>query len=370
MKRSLLAFVFLAVASLSATAKDVVDLAGRRIAVPAKIERIVLGEGRYLTALAILEREAPLARVAGMMGEFPLLDPASFAQWRKHLPAIADIPVLGRTAGDSFSVEKAVSLRPDLAIFGLAGHGPTPNDAEKIAVLEAAGVTVAFVDFFFDPIANTPRSVTLMGELLGRQAQAAEFVEAYEAARRLVVDRVAGAKTRPLVFVENRVGLQEECCPSIGAGVLGKLVESAGARNLGSQIISGLAGMVGLEYLLTHEPDIYLGTAIGNRETDARLPQRIALGPGVDAEFARAGLMRTLRRPGIAGLAAVREGRAFALWHHFFHSPFNVVALQAMAKMFQPELFADLDPVATHRDFMSRFQPVPLEGVYWVGLKK
>jgi iron complex transport system substrate-binding protein len=56
------------------------------------------------------------------------------------------------------------------------------------------------------------------------------------------------------------------------------------------------------------------------------------------------------------------------IWHHFYTSPFNVVAVQAMAKWLHPALFADLDPRATLQMLYQRFQPVPLDGVYWVSL--
>ncbi|WP_257127353.1 hypothetical protein [Burkholderia sp. ABCPW 11] len=37
-----------------------------------------------------------------------------------------------------------------------------------------------------------------------------------------------------------------------------------------------------------------------------------------------------------------------------------------MAKWLHPELFADLDPRATFDTMVRRFQPVPLQGEYWV----
>jgi iron complex transport system substrate-binding protein len=77
-------------------------------------------------------------------------------------------------------------------------------------------------------------------------------------------------------------------------------------------------------------------------------------------------LDRSLKRPQIAPLRAVRERRAYAIWHHFYNSPFNVVAVQAMAKWLHPALFADLDPRTTFDTMVRRFQPIPLQGEYWV----
>lgn len=351
------------------SAAEVTDLAGRKIQVPERVERIVLGEGRFLAALGILDREDPVRRVAGMMGEFPLLDPGGHAQWLARFPHLGAVPLVGKASPDSFSAEQAIALKPDLAVFGLGGHGPGPQARELIAQMEAAGVTVVFIDFFRDPLANTTRSIALLGALLGREAEAAEFVVAYETERTRVRERVAKASHRPRVFLENRVGLQEDCCASVGDGVIGRLIEEAGGHNLASGIIPGDTGTVSLEYLLTHQPDIYVGTAIGSVVTMDKAPRRIVLGPGASADAARDSLARSLSRPGVADLDAVHAKRAHALWHHFFHSPFNVVALQAMARWFQPELCGDLDPAATHRALAARFQPVPADGTYWVDAK-
>ena len=64
----------------------------------------------------------------------------------------------------------------------------------------------------------------------------------------------------------------------------------------------------------------------------------------------------------------MQDGQAYAIWHHFYNSPFNVVAVQAMAKWFHPQLFADLDPRATMATLYTRFQPIPLDGTYWTRL--
>ncbi|MBO6838753.1 MAG: Fe3+-hydroxamate ABC transporter substrate-binding protein, partial [Alphaproteobacteria bacterium] len=61
------------IAAVSAQAKDLVtvtDLAGRTVEVAVPVQRIVLGEGRFLPSLGILDREDPTARIVGMMGDF------------------------------------------------------------------------------------------------------------------------------------------------------------------------------------------------------------------------------------------------------------------------------------------------------------
>src|SRR5262245_52192460 len=103
----------------------VTDLAGRSVRIPAKLERILLGEGRLLPALAILEQGDPSARLVGMMSDFEQLDAAGYAPWSKRFPHLDKVPRIGRSQAGTFSDERALQLRPQVAIFGLGGgHGP------------------------------------------------------------------------------------------------------------------------------------------------------------------------------------------------------------------------------------------------------
>ncbi len=127
-------------------AATITDLAGRTVAIPTKIDRIILGEGRMLTSLAILDRELPRQRIVGMLGDFEQLDPGSYAQYRKVYPNLDQVARLGRSS-QSFSVEEAIALKPQLAIFSLGGHGPNENDHATMQRLSKAGISVIYVDF-------------------------------------------------------------------------------------------------------------------------------------------------------------------------------------------------------------------------------
>ena len=57
-----------------------------------------------------------------------------------------------------------------------------------------------------------------------------------------------------------------------------------------------------------------------------------------------------------------------AIWHHFYNTPMNVVAVQALARWLHPEELSELDPEQTLETFYREFQPVPLDGRYWITL--
>ena len=204
--------------------------------------------------------------------------------------------------------------------------------------------------------------------MLGKKAEAEAFVTYWRAQLAVVADRLAKARPEaPTVFLENRVGLSEGCCDTM-VGLVGMLLDAAGGQNVARGLVPGEFGTLNPEFLIAKQPRFYIGTGIGSMATVDKTPMRIVLGAGATPEAAKASLARATQRRGINQLQAVKEGRAFAVWHHFYNSPFNVAAVQAFAKWMHPELFADLDPHATLQTFYTRFQPIPLNGVYWTGM--
>ncbi len=347
------------------------DVAGRTVTVQVPVNHMVLGEGRFLPTLGILDRKDPTRRIVGMMGEFAKYDPATYAQYRNVFPHIDDIPLIGSSGAISFSVEKAFSVKPDVAVFGLSsGHGPSNKNKTILEQFKAAGIPVVIIDFRIDPLTNTPKSMRLLGQLMGREKEADEFLGFYSTELNRVRDRLQDVKERPSVFMESRVGLMPTCCEAIGQAMMGRFIKWAGGINAFGDLIPGTHGNVNIEHLITQQPDVYIGTAIGSAQTNERFPKAIALGVGTEATTARASLNRSVARTGIAELKAVQSGKAFAIWHHFYNTPMNVVAVQALAKWLHPNVFGDMQPKKTLASYFNKFQPVPLNGVYWTGLKE
>ncbi len=356
---------------LPASAFEVVDIAGRTVVLERPAARVLLGEGRFLVAVALLAPADPLSRVAGMLNEYQQLDPGGYARFEAAFPALQAVPRFGETSADSVSLETAIALRPDAAVFGLNGHGPRLSSERLIQGLEAAGIPVVFIDFRDDPLGHTAASMRILGRVLGLEAAAADFADFHDREVARVTGRLAGLPpTGPRVLIEARVGMGESCCFTIARGMFDSLVTAAGGRNIARDRVPGAAGLLNLEYVIAADPDVYLGTAVGTVSGPMHAPGRIALGAGVTAAEAGASLAAALARPGIATLPAVENGRAYAIWHHFYNSPFNVYALQRIARWLHPALFADVDPEATLAALLARIRPVDLSGTYAIALDR
>jgi len=360
--RAALAAAALLCALPGVQARQVTDLAGRVVTVPDHPRRVLLGEGRYVFAMALLDRQDPVGRVVGWQGELKQQDPYSWSQLIRRHPEAADVPLIGKTSEASVSPEKIVSLQPDVAVFGLGGHGPG-RDNPMIPALQEAGIPIVFVDFRQHPVQNTVPSLRILGQALDRQAQAEAYISFYEehlARVRRIVEPVPQAQ-RPRVFVEMLAGVWPACCHTTGKGSFGDLLEAAGGVNAAAGVLPGAIGDVSLEFLLDAKPDVYIAT--GSRSEPGR-PGLLA-GPGAAPQVSADSLSALLARDGIRDLDAVRQHRAYGIWHAFYNSPYNVAAIEAMAKWFYPERAAELDPEATLDALYRQFLDVDSAGAYW-----
>lgn len=367
----------------TSASRTVVDLAGREVTIPVNAKRIILGESRYIPALAIVE-EDPISKIVGMLADLKQTAPGTYRQFQDKFPDIEHIPLIGHTSADSFSVEQVLTLRAEVAIFGLEGHGPTARHAHVVTQLEQAGVAVVFLDFRKNPLANTSKSIALLGKIFGQEQRAEAFNQFYREQLQRVTEGLAQRNSSlapPSVFIHSRVGIMDMCCETMVRGMMADFSDHVSANNMAKPIVPGAAGVMNLEYLLTFQPQVYIATAVGSSDTWAaghtshadNIPPYIVLGADVTEDIARASFKHALSASntrGVKQLEAVKQGRAYAIWHHFYNTPLNIVAVQVFAKWLYPDTFQALDPKATLDELYQRFQPFPVKGTYWVSLNK
>ncbi|WP_313739855.1 ABC transporter substrate-binding protein [Pseudomonas sp.] len=344
-----------------AGAVEVTDVLGRTVKLDHAPQRIVLGEGRLFFALALLDRDNPFQRVVGWQNDMRLLDPHTYEVYAEQYPQIAKLPLIGQASEQSVSAEQILALKPDLAIFSIAGEGPTQH-SPVADLLAKAGVPVLFIDFRVQPIRNTRVSLEALGALLDRKAQAQAFLDLYDRHLQRVEQAVAGLEDseRPKVFLELLPGVWQAPGHTTGKSGLGSVVDAVGGHNIAADVIPGALGDVSVEYVLQRDPDVYIAT--GNRAPG------VLLGAGVSQKTAQDSLARITARPEFAPLRPIQQRQAHALWHDFYNSPFNILAIEAMARWIHPERFKDLDPQATLAE-INQLLKVDLQGSYWIDAK-
>ncbi|HBM29299.1 ABC transporter substrate-binding protein [Halomonas sp. CnH100-B] len=361
------ALTSLVCASAIAAPITVTDIAGRQITLDAPAERVILGEGRQIYLLGMLEPDAPLAHVVGWREDFSQADPDNYQRYLERFPEMASIPTFGGFKDGTFDVEQAASLNPDLILMNIEAKAATEDAAydDKLAELD---IPIVYVDFREDPIENTIPSMRLIGQLMNDEAAAEEFITFAEAQLARVTEVIEQANPeRPRVFVDRAGGYSDECCMSFGPANFGEYVTLAGGTNIADGIIPASFGNLNPEQIIAANPQHVVVTG---GSWDAYVPggDWVGVGPGADQAQAREKLQALTTRTAMTGIDAVETGNVHAIWHQFYNSPYYFVAVQQLAKWFHPELFEDLDPEATLEELHDRFLPIDYQPGYWITL--
>lgn len=348
------------------TSVTLTDVAGREVAVRLPATRVLLGEARLVYGLAPLFGRDLFEHVVGWPNDFRINDASTYEAYRKVYPGMEGVEELGNLGQGSFSVEKALALRPEVVLMPLQFLGQAEQNG-LLAKFADAGVPVLFVDFRERPLDNAARSVALMGRVTGRGERARQVVDFFDREMGRVYRRVDGFKgPRPKVFVERAAGLLD-CCATWGNDSLGLLVERAAGDNMGSRLLPGAMGTLNPEQVLASRPEVVVVSgADWSRSNPANTA--VPLGAGADPAKVQERLAALMRRPAYAESPAVEAGRVHGVWHQFYIAPYNFVTFQLLAKWLHPDLFADLDPEDTFRRFHEAFLQVPYEPGYWATL--
>lgn len=345
----------------------VTDIAGRDVTIDAPAQRIILGEGRQIYLLGVLERDAPFGRVVGWRQDLLQADPDTYAAYAAKFPEMKDLPTFGGFKDGTFDVEQAAALNPDLILMNLEAKAAT-EDAGYDDKLAQLGIPIVYVDFREDPIAHSVESMRIMGKLVGQEAKAEEYVTYVDQQIARVTNVLATADfERPKVFIDRAGGYSDDCCMTFGDGNFGEYVEIAGGANIAKDILPSTFGTLNPEQIIAANPDQVIVTG-GQWEAYVPGGAWVGVGPGSDMDAAQAKLEALTHRTAMTGVSAVETGQFHAIWHQFYDNPYYFVAVQQLAKWIHPDLFVDLDPEATLKELHSRFLPVPYQPGYWVSL--
>lgn len=343
----------------SAQALTLTDIRGRSVELAGPVERIAIDDGRFLVALSLIHPD-PVGLLAAWPGDVNRLGEDAYAAFLDRFPELAEVPRIPSSA-QAFDVESVLATAPQAVVVS-DGAGPS---AEQVAILESAGISVLFIDFFVSPLDNIEPSLSILGALSGSDERTRAYLDFRAAHLDRVRARVSGLAEpeRPTVFVEAHAGISRDCCNSVGPGNVGDYIAFVGGRNIGTDVLGQAVGQLSLEYVIDRDPDFYIATGGPHLARSGGL----VLGSDFSPLEALESLERVAARPGIGALSAVADGAAYGFSHQLINSPLDVIAIEVFAKWLHPALFADLDPEATLAELNDRFLAVPYGGTYWIG---
>ena len=303
----------------------VMDGAGRRVTVPARVERVFPAGPPAAIQLYTLAPELLLG--------WPR---ANRPEEREFLrPDIAGRPELGRLTGrgNTTNLETVLALRPDLIIDSGSVRTTYVELADRVQA--QTGIPYALLDGRFDRI---PESYRTLGELVGHKERARELAAYAQETLATVRGRCLAVplERRPRVYyARGPAGLET----GLGGSINVEILEYLGLRNVAAEMPGGLAN-VSLEQVLRWDPEVIVT---------------------IDQSFAAS----VRQDPLWKGVRAVRDGRVHLSpklpfgWIDFPPGVNRLAGLWWLGKAVYPQLFPEDLRVLT-REFYQRFYHVQL----------
>lgn len=265
------------------------DIAGRRVTIPRRPERIVSPSPANTETLFAL----------GLGGHLVGVDQSS-----DYPPEARDLPKIGTFSQPT--LEAVLAASPDLVLAAnIHLRGAVP-------VLEARGVPVVVLNPVDLPAVL--ESFTLVGQITDSAVAAQRLREEQEGRIATVETRLRGVTTPPRVYVE--------ITPKFVAvgpnSYIGDLIARAGGSNIVTDRSTQYPPL-SAETIIGADPEVILLTDIGAEVTEASVGER----------------------PGWAGISAVRNKRVTGIDPNLLNraGPRVVEALEFLARLCHPERF-------------------------------
>lgn len=287
-------------------------------------------------AVAILDRgPAEILSAFGMMDN--LVGIHQSLEGDPLYPEVQDRPVVATWSEVNF--EALAMAEPDVVLTSVeGGHGAITDD-QHLQTFDIVDVKTNLRD---------PRTMSEeilnLGTLFGQEDKAQELVDFYAEYEGLIEERIANIPEdqRPKVFLQTHPGLLHT---GGGDSAWHQQIPLAGGINI-SEELSGQV-QVDAEWLAGENPDVIIveGSTLGPAAADAADTDA----PALREEVLNAG--------GIKDTTAVANGDVYVLPIDIVSRPGYIVGEIHLAKIFYPELFADLDPEQVHQEYLDLFHP-------------
>ncbi len=276
---------------------------GRTITLPKKPERIVLLSGTPIDAIYELGAGDALVGVVDNIA-------VSYPGICRRYPSVLEKERVGRFSDPN--IEKIIALEPDLIIPFGSSDSPGKFTAvfEKRGLSYAAFCTVENVAFGLDQMRR-------MGTLLGKEKQAEALAEKIRTDVDTLTRTIASKIThKPLVYYW--WGARNGTYGSRAA--VHELIERAGGINLAGDFNAQYIELAP-EYVIAKDPDVIVISFWKESQGKERIEA-------------------LKKRPGFAGIKAVKNNRIHTIDGHSFHTPVRFAeVIEQLAGYIHPEIF-------------------------------
>lgn len=355
-----LAFVFfISMSALGyAQQQTITDVLGRTVTFDAPAKRIVLGF--YYTDYLAVGGVKALDNVVGFSkAVWTDWTPASWEMYSKAIPALHKIEDVGEVEVGTFSIEKVLSLKPDLIILADWQFQVLELDLEPV---EQAKIPIVVIDYNRETVQRHVQSTKILGIITGEQKRAEELAQFYENIANNVATKIAAARLpKPKIYIEYGAKGPNEVGFTYGKDMWGALIDLAGGDNIAAPFVEKWSPM-NPEQIIVSAPDVIM---IAGRETELhKNKEAMVMGIGIEHNEAQSRLNAYKNRPGWANLPAIKNNRLYGLYMGASRTLADAAMIEYIAKALYPELFDDSDPIKTYIDFHKQYLPIIPQGTF------
>lgn len=343
-----------------AAVKNITDVMGREVKVDLPAKRVVLGF--YFEDYMAVGTEKAFDSVVGISRDaWESWVPANWDMHVAHRPSLKTIPDVGEVEEQTFSLEKVLSLKPDLVILAEWQYKALGSEVKR---LEDEGIPVVVVDYNAQTVAAHTASTRILGDLTGQEERANELANFYANAMKDVNDRVVKANiAKPKVYVEFGNKGPAEYSFTYGKN-MGAMIAAAGGDNIATPFVEWW-GPLNPEQVLASRPDAIFISGRENNKIASALP----MGQGVAPEEARKKLAAFETRQGWNALPAISNNQLFGVYQGASRTLSDFAMVQYIAKALYPQQFSDVDPVSNYLNYYKKYLPVTPQGTFAISVK-
>ncbi len=319
--------------------KEIVDSSGKEVTIYKPLKKIIIFNSETVEVVRSLKAQDSIIGV----GKYTKEDAAYF-------PELSKLPGVGSVWTPD--IEAVLGLHPD-AVF-VYGTFMNSSVDEIQDTLESAdpNLVVVRVDSFVPE--SYEDEVQMLGEILECEEEAREFLQFHEECLNPIETVVSGLgeDDKPAVYLESWVDYRTA---TQGAAWHDKLVMAGGENIFGDLSLSYTD--VDPESVIERNPEIVIKLC-GAGDLNFG-------GYGEDDISEMSALRDTVAsRPGWNAIDAVKIDQVYVLSNDILGGAQHFIGVAYLAKLFHPDLFPDLDPVAIHQEYLARFQGLDLQGAY------
>ncbi|MCR2107937.1 ABC transporter substrate-binding protein [Campylobacter upsaliensis] len=357
--------LFLMLVSSFSFSKEVIlkDVLDREVKLNLPAKRIALGF--YYTDFLAVGGVKALDKVVGFSkAVWTDWTPASWELYSKTLPQLNSIADFGEVEVGTFSVEKVLSLKPDLLILAAWQYQVLEFDLEPII---EANIPIIVLDYNKEKVELHAKSTELLGVITGEEKRAKELIDFYKNTANKVANRIEKAQLpKPKIYIEFGNKGPNETGFTYGKDMWGALIDLAGGENIAAPFVKQWAP-INPEQVIVSKPDVIM---IAGRETELKKNQEaMVMGFNIDEKEALKRLEAYKNRPGWSALPAIKNNKLYGLYMGASRTLADAAMIQYIAKALYPSLFEDIDPIQTYINFHKNYLPVIPKGTFGVQAK-